>query len=161
MAIDHTSLSAWAVLNDAEHALNYFETSSTEQDYRIYWWAIMSLLRAAGHVLDKVDGKNHPDFGRLQEEWWRSEGKHDPIFVGFIENDRNELLKKYAFQAAPAALADRNGSIVTDRLGRTITTRQWFLSVGPFAGRAASAVAREAIAWWRRKIIALADTHQA
>lgn len=55
--------------------------------------AIVASLRAVGHVLQKVDADTPAKQSWLKERWpaWRAE----PIFAGFIELDRNRLLKEF------------------------------------------------------------------
>jgi hypothetical protein len=50
-------LHARQVVNDAYRALELLETQKNLMDARIHYFALVALLRAVGHVLDKVDGK--------------------------------------------------------------------------------------------------------
>src|SRR5829696_1242262 len=55
--------------------------------------AIVTLLRAVGHVLEKVDADTPARKAWLLSAWntWKTE----PIFANFIELNRNQLLKEF------------------------------------------------------------------
>jgi hypothetical protein len=50
-----TELRARQVLNDAYRALELLEAEANPIDARIHYFAMIALLRAVGHVLEKVD----------------------------------------------------------------------------------------------------------
>ena len=45
------------VLDDCKFILAKLEDEKDDQQWRIHWVAVVTLLRAVGHVLTKVDGK--------------------------------------------------------------------------------------------------------
>jgi hypothetical protein len=62
--------------------------------------ACVALLRAVGHVLDKVDSKRSPAHKRLISSLWSdltSDRLSYPIFWDFIASERNSILKEYKF----------------------------------------------------------------
>lgn len=66
---------------------------------RVIYAAAISLSRAVGHVLHKVDCQEHPeisdDVKHRFARWKKGDGR-DRIFPHFIETERNLLLKEYA-----------------------------------------------------------------
>lgn len=63
----------------------------------------MALLRAVGHVLDKIDGADVKVAGAAKEahKKWKSDAPAHEIFREFIERERNTILKEYAFNTHP------------------------------------------------------------
>jgi hypothetical protein len=53
------------------------------------------MLRAIGHVLRNVDAKQREDNFRNALEDRFKLWKQDPIFINFIERERNNILKEY------------------------------------------------------------------
>ncbi len=79
------------------------EEETDLQRWRIHWAAAIALIRAVGHVLDKVDGSN-PDVrseANAAFKRWKSEAPEHEIFREFIERERNNLLKEYQFNVHP------------------------------------------------------------
>ena len=148
-------LRAEAVLADAKEAVRRFSVAQDDQDRRLYWFAAVGLLRAVGHVLDKVDAASDPAFKKRQEAWWRV-AKQDPVHQ-FIEHTRNSLLKQYLPQAEPAYIVTRNGERIELRDGSVLVTARWYLTDGPLEGREAGEVIREAVAWWEQQLVDLAQ----
>lgn len=56
---------ARAILNDRLVALGTLEDETDTQGWRVHWVGVVALIRAAGHVLDKVDGRSDSELGRL------------------------------------------------------------------------------------------------
>ncbi|MGA2192650.1 MAG: hypothetical protein ABSG42_04635, partial [Nitrospirota bacterium] len=83
---------AWAVLTDAEAALEYLEQETDETRFRILWVATVSLLRTIGHVLDKIESERSNLIKEIVKKHW-NEWKTNPtehqIFHDFIEDERN------------------------------------------------------------------------
>lgn len=91
---------ARAVLNDCRVALDLLEDETDTQRWRVHWVGAVALIRAVGHVLDKVDGKSDTELGRLANvrfTRWKLGAGDDRIFVQFIDRERNNILKQYAF----------------------------------------------------------------
>lgn len=81
-------------------------------NWRLDWAATVALLRAVGHVLHKVDGKQGAATKTAIDAAW-SRWKKDPkdaIFRDFIEQERNSVLKEYEIGSqAPAYLLTEDG----------------------------------------------------
>ena len=91
---------ARAVLNDCRVALGMLEDEIDTQRWRVHWVGAVALIRAVGHVLDKIDGKSNAALGRFANTRfarWKLGVGDDRIFVKFIDRERNNILKQYAF----------------------------------------------------------------
>lgn len=138
---------ARAVLSDAEYAWNRLELSDDSTEHRVLWFATVALLRAVGHVLDKVDGPSDPAIATATKEAWRrwhADPLSYPIFHKFVDEERNILLKEYAhrYEENPGPVyAAGEVFILDDFLFAP-------LAAGRFAGQDGRDVAREAIDWW-------------
>ena len=94
------NLRARLVLSDCQWALQQFSGTVSGEPLRISWVAIVTLLRAVGHVLDKVDAKADADVRHAVNEKHRGLKKTKPrpeIYWSFIEDERNNILKQYKF----------------------------------------------------------------
>jgi hypothetical protein len=93
---DHTDVEpARLVLFDCEESLLEL-MKSKEDTLRRRWVATVSLLRSVGHVLDKVDGEASPTHRAVIDDLW-PQLKRSDIFAGFIDDERNNVLKQYRF----------------------------------------------------------------
>src|SRR5688500_15276332 len=93
-------MKARQVLEDCKLALQHADLAINPEDLRIRWAALVMLLRAVGHVLDKVDGRGSPRLrDAIDRRWqlWRDDRVGYSIFCDFIEEERNNVLKAYAF----------------------------------------------------------------
>ena len=91
------------VLSDCKIALEILEEEQDLQRWRIHWAAAVALIRAVGHVLDKVDGGD-PDIKNVASKYfksWKKLGPAHEIFREFIEKERNNILKEYQFGIHP------------------------------------------------------------
>jgi hypothetical protein len=170
-------LAARAVLADCEEALE--ELKGARQDtLRRRWLTVMALLRAVGHVLDKVDGSGTTATPALRTAISRSyaalkASRPNPvIFWGFIEGERNNVLKAYEFTVRgnltipvpassdiphglenPILMPPGSRGIAFGALGATHTPESrfsvWPLIGGPFEGQEPFKVVQQAIDFWR------------
>lgn len=115
--------------------------------------AIVTLLRAVGHVLEKVDADTPARKAWLLSAWktWKTE----PIFANFIELNRNQLLKEFRGGLGlknPALThtgvvanpdAPRDASLVVDFSPNNVRTED---------GRFALPLFRDAVAFWDRPL---------
>ncbi len=133
------SLKAWEPFYDCVGILFDFQNSDIDDEHpewRRNWIAGSALLRCIGHVLAKVDAKIS---GRhkvvITEKYlsWKSEPDSKEIFFGFIEKERNNILKTYTIGAG----------ISRDQYGE-------FLSYG--ADHNALTLFRTAVYWWRSQL---------
>src|SRR5438046_2816210 len=91
------------VLEDCQLALCLLEEEKDLARWRIHWAAAAALIRAVGHVLDKVDGTD-PVIKEVANGFyrrWKSQEPEHEIFREFIERERNNLLKEYRSDVHP------------------------------------------------------------
>jgi len=154
------------VLNDCRVALTLLEDETDLQKWRILWAGAVALLRAVGHVLDKVDGSN-PIIKRVAKDSflrWKTEEEHR-IFTEFIDKERNILLKEYNSDVHPleeipmaleAVLQPLNGGDpITVTLGDIINLGENIyrpMLEGPWQGTDSRDLYKEAIEWWEQQL---------
>jgi len=154
------------VLADCEESLLEL-INSTQGTMRRRWVATVGLLRAVGHVLKNVDGKKSvPLLDVIKEKFSELKGTEpDPvIFWGFIENERNNVLKEYLFAVRgnhtieipgydplrpPSPVLPPGRSIGVGADPPDPRFRISPLEHGPFAGQDPVQVVRQAIQFWR------------
>ena len=161
------------VLDDCRLALAMLEEETDLARWRVHWAAAVALVRAVGHVLDKVDGED-PLTKRLAAEAfkrWKGTAPEHEIFREFIECERNSILKEYRFRHHPL---DEVQVAVAYSLQNPVTgeTMQMgdVLPLGdniyrPFLdgwreGDDAQDVLSEAIDWWEAELRALEFTRR-
>ena len=94
------TLKAREVLRDCELLLADLNNEPQSELWRLRWAGLVALLRAVGHVLDKVDGKANPEGRSVIDNAWKelNGSKPEPkIFWKFIEDERDNILKTYIF----------------------------------------------------------------
>ncbi len=150
------------VLADCEDALQDLIEADVGPMWRRRWFALVALLRTVGHVLDKVDG---PTDSRLAEaisrqyKLLKSSLPEPQIYWGFIDDERNIVIKEYKFRAYNAASGvgvswlsmtnPKTGDVMTIKANRYHEAHVHLLIDGPFEGRREVDVAAEAIQWWK------------
>lgn len=154
-------MTADIVLDDCRRALHLAEDARNEQDFRVNWVALIALLRAVGHVLDKVDAASSPALRRaVDERWdeWRRNRDEHRIFWEFIEAERNSVLKTYEFgvqagdvQVLVQAAQGTEAFTLDECLFKPLLD-------GPFAGEDGRDVARDAISWWEGQLSEITST---
>jgi hypothetical protein len=81
-------LRARRVLADCQWALSQYSPELSGERLRVAWVSIVTLLRAVGHVLEKVDGRDDPDIGTIVERCWNDWKATKPaIFWEFIDSE--------------------------------------------------------------------------
>jgi hypothetical protein len=159
------TVNARNVLNDCRVARTLLEEETDLQRWRIHWAAAVALIRAVGHVLDKVDGANSSlrIAARARYVQWQSPNEEHKIFREFIEKERNNLLKEYLINVHPledVAILVEGTALPVDG-GEPIRLSQVFklneniyrpLLDGPWAGDDARDVLSEAISWWEDEL---------
>lgn len=161
------------MLSDCQWALRQHSGTSSGEPLRISWVAVVTLLRAVGHVLKFVDAKADADVREVvrgQFELWRKTKPKPEIFWRFIYCERNNVLKQYDFGFArtiePPARTRTPVSSTPAGHAHALAFKFDALSVtggplppqeiqikslfadGPFKGRSEKDVAAEAIRWW-------------
>ena len=155
------TIAARVVLEDCRQELLEFQDAMPATNWRRHWIALLVLLRAVGHVLDKVDGARSPALRREIAAWWKQVNDDKavhPLFWEFIERERNSFIKQYE-TAARQIVAIRVGAVNYDAK----TDLQWSdppnpsrflqqMASGHFKGRDQREVAGEAIRWWEQQL---------
>jgi hypothetical protein len=100
------ALVARKVLADCETAHQLLRKEKMgSATWRVHWVACLTLLRAVGHILDKIDGEadaKHSAAIKAKWEEWNTYKQENSIFWNFIDSERNNLLKEYKFGVAPS-----------------------------------------------------------
>ncbi|WP_294993845.1 hypothetical protein [uncultured Stenotrophomonas sp.] len=143
------------------------ESEADLQRWRVIWASAIALIRAVGHVLEKVDAKNPKLKPLIKCSYarWKRDPEHE-IFREFIERERNNLLKEYESNVHPLeqvpvfvslTLTSVEGSVQqayvdTFDIGENIYRP---LLSGPWEGDDCRDVLDEAIEWWGRELDSL------
>jgi len=143
------TLKAREVLDDCRFALREFRTDPMGQEFRVRWVAAVTLLRAVGHVLRKVDGESSPRAKEAVRHAWERLPKDDPLWR-FIDDERNNVLKEYGFGAGQgvaihvSSLGD--GIVYGVVVGSQEVT--YVMNSGPFKGRDPRDLIEEGLRLW-------------
>jgi hypothetical protein len=90
------------MLRDCEWAIRQLPTGNLNQaPGRQAWFAAVALLRAVGHGLRNEDAARSVHLREaIEVAWkrWKNDFYSSEIFYGFIEDERNALLKEYRFE---------------------------------------------------------------
>ena len=163
------------VLEDARVALALHTQAKAGPAFRASWFAVIGLLRAVGHVLEKIDGASDSHLANAVSVCWKELNASRPepaIYWGFIEGERNRFIKNYehgitrlqiirtgssnnvlALDLANAGKATQLVSvynILPELPDRSVIS---VLADGPFAGHAETHVASQAIDWWNQYLV--------
>jgi hypothetical protein len=151
-------------LHDAEACVFDLTHTDLEPDihceWRIKYFAAIGLLRAVGHVLDKVDCTQYPQIRsitKVRYQLWRTQPEHT-IFRDFIDSERNSLLKEYRFLVAPDE-ATAVPLVIADENGQRIVS-EWspsFLLVenGPWQDATIDELLWASVEWWQNELIVI------
>jgi hypothetical protein len=154
------------VLNDCILARDYFSIAVGNGDYqqaKILWFSCVTLLRAVGHVLHKVDSQKFTaalsNTLNAQFKQWKSE---EAIFRDFIEKERNSIVKEYDLTVQvseyqePVTFMTSDGCrfITSDEhtLCLNMTLKELVKARGHGEGNTPLSVLDEAIEWWKSKL---------
>jgi hypothetical protein len=128
-------------------------------EWRLYWVLAVVLLRAVGHVLDKVDGENNSAVrttAKTLHKTWKTADEH-AIFRDFIERERNNILKEYASEMTEgpvpimAHLQSHDGfDVVRQFLIEENIYRP--MGSGMFEGEDGRTLIDDAIEWWAEQL---------
>ncbi len=151
------------VLEDCVVAVESLADNIQGDEWRRGWILAIVLLRAVGHVLDKVDGKQSPSYRSAIDSWWLKLNKSKPephIFWQFIEDERNNVIKQYRNPACtgvtvrpPTLYIDmKTGEKWTDPDPPLPVLYNYSISSGPFEGKDYRDILREAIDWWGHQL---------
>jgi hypothetical protein len=135
--------SARRILRDSETAIRGMAPPDAgEAAWRTAWFGAVALLRAVGHALQKEDAPRSRHLAEaIETAWkiWKTDRRCSQIFYGFIEDERNALLKEYRFHNER-------------KMGAAGGNRRMHLVV--IEGRAVSPTdaLQIALGWWRTEI---------
>lgn len=145
-------LMARRVLEDCEVSLDDFLAAGASPNWRARWVGLIALLRAVGHVFDKVDiGQQNQSLKSVADQIW-SRHKVKPIFKDFIEQERNSTLKVYEINPVVDTEVLQGATFVTDPCGSNAGAQpeyKVFLQSGIYQNRNVEDVCCEAIEYWR------------
>ena len=148
-------------LSGGEQGASLLQQVLPESQWRRRWLTVLALLRAIGHVLDKVDGAASPALRSAINQWWQ-EVKIDkeihPIFWEFVEQERNSVLKTYRWaicrqvllQAAPIELDFSKSKVIEVPLLPPQELQA--IASGRFKNWDPVLLASEAIGWWAAQL---------
>ena len=132
------------------NALELLENESRSDVFRVLWVGGVALIRAVGHVLQKVDGQTGEVMKRTvaaaYASWKGSRNEHS-IFWDFIEDERNRMLKEYeaGFVPDPAVYAEGEWYVLDENLFCPMRN-------STFAGEDCRDVFAEAVRWWDEQL---------
>lgn len=147
--------SARDALEDCRGAVANLVDGVQGREWRRRWILAIVLLRAVGHVLDKVDGPRSPAYRTAIDAWWSNlkTSKPDPaIFWQLIEEERNSILKEYLTTAGQGATVQLASNRQSEGQGANPTVHHYTFNSGAFQGRDQRDVLGEAIAWWEEQL---------
>ena len=133
------------VLEDCRHALTELRNDPQGPAWRVRWFGTLAMLRAVGHVLEKVDAKSCPELKEANNDWWKDLKSTKPnpaIFWQFIDSDRDAILKEYDHRA---------GQSVTVTPGRP-PIYTYKIHGGPFDGQDPRDVVQKVIEWLEQEL---------
>lgn len=148
-------------LEDCWGALEELADGIQGRVWRRRWVTAVVLLRAVGHVLDKVDARRDDAYRRAIDLWWAKmkSSKPDPvIFWAFIDEERNFIVKEYRTRAGQGVAVRLSGVEINLRTGEQkidpplSRTYHYTINSGPFAGREQRELIAEAISWWETQL---------
>ena len=158
---------ARVVLDDCRLVLELLEVETDLRRWRIHWVSAVTLIRAVGHVLEKVDGKSSAvrSASRAAFAAWKTEPEHE-MFREFIEKERNTILKEYEFNLHPGEEVEVAFVSTLQRVsdGALVEAAEVFpighniyrpLLDGFREGDDARDVLSEAIDWWEKELTAI------
>lgn len=149
-------LRAEIVLKDCRYAHKMLESVIDEQRFRVYWAASLSLLRAVGHVLKKVDAETSPEVREAVDQAWKRWGDDrdaHALFWEFIEAERNLVLKKYEIRLSLNGATVYVESDTGDAEAEDLSSEYYVpVKEGHFASEDAREVVADAIRWWTAEL---------
>jgi hypothetical protein len=145
------NIKALEVLSDCKGALEELDGTSGSIWRRRFITAI-TLLRAVGHILHKVDSKTSNIYKEAIDSRWKiwvkDKLKHE-IFWNFIEKERNFILKEYQINGGQSA---------TVYIGDVPSCMYYYpMNDGIYKGRDQRDLIMEAIKWWEIELKIIED----
>jgi hypothetical protein len=148
-------------LEDCRGALAELADGVQGRDWRRKWILAVVLLRAVGHVLDKVDGSKTSTYRAAIDRWWSELKASKPapsIFWHLIDEERNTILKEYQTTASQGVTLQPTVIEINVRTGEQKVDPpkppiyHYTFNSGPYKERDQREVLLEAIAWWEQQL---------
>jgi hypothetical protein len=153
------TVAARKVLHDACYAIHQHQDTLQGEAFRVSLFAVVGLLRAVGHVLDKVDSEISPAMKRAIKDKFsklKSQKTNSAIYWEFIHEERNSLLKNYKSSVIRTFdLYDIWGNfLTTENVGENSgveyvgANTKSIIARGHFVNKSEQEVAWQAHDWW-------------
>jgi hypothetical protein len=148
-------LRARQVLLDCQRAYELLEMETDPQRFRILLVASLALCRSVGQVLDKIDSCQIPSIrDAVRHQWQRikKDERTNRIYHGFIEAERNLVLKEYEFRSDTedqTLLAVSGGDASIHALQDIMFCP---LTGGPYEGEDVRDMISDVMAWWDQNL---------
>jgi hypothetical protein len=160
-------LKAETVLQDCKHSIWAYDINLQAEELRIKWVSIISLLRAVGHVLLKVDTTKDEKLKKIIICKFKEidrQKEQNMIYHEFIKKERDRFLKEYdhgfirLVGPKPGIrkgvyssfdVSRNRGAVVEPRESDEIVS---YLSSGPYQGKYERDIAKMAYEWWQEVI---------
>lgn len=120
--------------------------------WRARWVGMAALLRAVGHVLDKVDSQQSPAMSVAIKAAWADLHRTKPapvIFHGFIDSERDSVVKEYRHGVQRTVHVHMIARTDNKQVPQPPIRDERVMRDGPFKDRDPRDVVREALVWWR------------
>jgi hypothetical protein len=158
-------MKARAAFRDCEYAKERLQQAIEQnrlEDAKLFWFAALAMLRAIGHILQKVDAEERGTNFRKALVHHFKRWKQDPIFTDFIERERNNILKEYKSSLAEREtteefflLTESGDRLVTesgDALVGTTTITTLVKGHGVYSGTSPTDALARALLWWNKEL---------
>ncbi|KTB77303.1 hypothetical protein AO070_17190 [Pseudomonas syringae pv. syringae PD2766] len=154
------------VLVDVEFVREKLEHETSMLEWRLNWVTAVVLIRAVGHILNKVDGKAFPAVRKLANELhqeWKAGGASDEIFKNFIEEERNNIIKEYEFGVSegPVPIVAVMQDSVTGEFfeQRAVIDENIYRPMrgGFYEGEDGRTLLDDSITWWKKQLDRIDD----
>jgi hypothetical protein len=152
------------VLDDCRGALAELVDGVQGPTWRRRWIVAVVLLRAVGHVLEKVDGARSDKHKAEIFRWWTNLKSTEPdpaIFWLFVEEERNTIVKEYQTNAGQgvtvrAPVIELHLSTREQKIHPALPPiYHYTMNAGHYAGRDQRELIAEAIRWWDGELAAI------
>ena len=124
------------VLEDCEIAFGKFSSQPVASEFRLILVNCFALLRAIGHVA-KNEAEDNGILFEVQKIW--SQIKNDDLFIHFIDEFRNNVLKEYKSSVSWA-------SITSEKSHRM----EYKINEGYYKNYDVRDLIKESIEWWKK-----------
>ena len=138
------------VLADCVLAHKLLDEETDEKLWRVHWVGALSLIRAVGNVLEKIDGTD-PIYRKISNAmfraWLNEMNPEHQIFRDFIKHERDLMLKEYSTSVNLDSIVPLL-VLPVDVVSPTDQNIFRPMESGPWAGEDARDIYQLAIEWW-------------